>query len=324
MNRAFRHFVGGATFAVTLTILPTLVFAESTGSGSYITADATAKFTNVYAYRVVDLDDTSKVYTEVLLAEKPLNTAAVAEGLRKRDGGTASVMWEKVEGAFVKLELQENDYVNLYAYVPPGYNFNYGGTGVQLSVNTPTRVEGSFNLDDTDSDGKPRKIDLKFAADVAPAETPSAASKSADGNAGESTAASDADNSVDDSDAVAKGDPLPADGGEPGKAFLAAMDATRAGDVDKMLSLSTSEARTKMLAERAKPEFNDTVKLMQQMTPAKTPVTGGWVDGNNATVLFEGQYEDGSRSKGTAILQLEEGAWRLQKVDEKLGALGKQ
>lgn len=323
MNRAFWHLLQRATLASVVTLLPASAIADSSGSGSYTTEDAKAKFNHVYAYRVVDPDDPANVHTEVLLAEKPLDKAAIAQGLRNRDGGsTTSVMWEKVEGAFIKLGLQESDNVDLYAYIPPGYNFNYGGSGAQLSVNTPTRVEGAFKLEDTDMDGKPRKIELKFAADVDSADASTASGASSESKASQSNAVNESEESASDSGeaVVAKGDPLPADGGEPGKAFLAAMAATRAGDVDKMLALSSSDTRAKMEAERGTPDFKQMVELMQKMTPPKTPITGGSVDGDTATVLFEGQYDDGNRSNGTATLQREEGAWRLKQVEEKIGS----
>lgn len=285
--------------------------AASAGSGSYVTEDAKASFEHLYAYRVADEDDPGVQYTELVFGEQPLDAAAIAAGMQARgDGSTTSVLWEKVEGAFAKLRLHEDGNTELYVYVPPGYNFNYGGASAELTANTPERVEGSFRLDDTDMNGKPRTIALTFAADVAPmGAAPAGAPEAQAGGGQESPVA-----------AQAAGDPLPQDGGEPGVVFLKAMKAQREGDFDAMLSVSSQAQREQMLADRGKPEFPAMLEMMKNMAAQSVAIGGGRVNGETATIDFTGHYAGGGTSRGTATLLREDGRWVVQDVSETLGA----
>jgi hypothetical protein len=264
--------------------------AASAGSGRYVTGDAKASFEHVYAYRVADEDDPAVQYTELVFAEQPLDTAAIAAGMQARgEDSTTSVLWEKVEGAFAKLRLHPDGNTELYVYVPPGYNFNYGGTSAELTANTPERVEGSFRLDDTDMDGKPRTVQLTFAADVAPL-------GAAPAGAPDAQAGGEQEGPVVEQAAVteqAAGDPLPQDGGEPGLVFLEAMRAQREGDFEAMLNVASKAQREQ--------------------------IGGGRVKGETATIDFTGHYADGGASKGTATLLREDGRWVVENVSETLG-----
>ncbi len=284
--------------------------AASAGSGSYVTGDAKASFSHLYAYRVADEDDPGVQYTELVFGEQPLDTAAIAAGMHARgEDSTTSVLWEKVEGAFAKLRLHEDGNTELYVYVPPGYNFNYGGTSAELTANTPERVEGSFRLDDTDMDGKPRTVELTFAADVAPlGAAPAGAPDAQPGDGHESPAAEQA-----------AGDPLPPDGGEPGSVFLQAMKAQREGDFDAMLNVSSKAQREQMQADHHKPEFPAMLEMMKSMAAQSVEIGGGRVNGETATIDFTGHYANGSTSKGTATLLREDGRWVVQNISETLG-----
>lgn len=285
--------------------------AASAGSGSYVTGDAKASFKHLYAYRVADEDDPGVQYTELVFGEQPLDSAAIAAGIRARgDGSTTSVLWEKVEGAFAKLRLHEDGSTELYVYVPPGYNFNYGGTNAELTANTPERVEGSFRLDDTDMNGKPRTIELAFAADVAPMGAAPAGGEAPAAGTGQQSAPA----------APLAGEPLPQDGGEPGAAFLKAMKAQREGDFDAMLSVSSRAQREQMLADRDKPEFPAMLEMMKNMAAQSVEIGGGRIDGETATIDFTGHYAGGGTSRGTATMLREGGRWVVQNVSETIGA----
>jgi hypothetical protein len=98
------------------------------------------------------------------------------------------------------------------------------------------------------------------------------------------------------------------------------MQAQRAGDVDAMLKLSSREKREEMLAAREKPEFAAMVEMMKQMSPAEVSVTGGRINGDTATLDFQGKYADGGQSTGTAELVKEDGAWVMKQVNERIGS----
>lgn len=308
LSRVRRLLLGTCLIAAAAFSPPPM--AASAGSGSYVTGDAKASFEHVYAYRVADEDDPAVQYTELVFAEQPLDTAAIAAGMQARgEDSTTSVLWEKVEGAFAKLRLHEDGNTELYVYVPPGYNFNYGGSSAELTANTPGRVEGSFRLDDTDMDGKPRTVQLTFAADVAPLGTAPAGAPEAQADGGQESPVAE----------QAAGEPLPQDGGEPGIVFLEAMKAQREGDFDAMVRVSSQAQRERMLADRDKPEFPAMLEMMKNMAAESVEIGGGRVAGETATIDFTGHYADGGSSKGTATLLREDGRWVVQQVSETIG-----
>ena len=114
------------------------------------------------------------------------------------------------------------------------------------------------------------------------------------------------------------GTPLPADGGEPGKALKAVVDATHAGKLDDMIALSHPERRKSIEEAKAAGEADEMMKMAQAFTPKISKITGGNVDGDTAWVEFEGQ-EDGNAVKGTATLTRFEGKWYVKGINTKSG-----
>ena len=112
------------------------------------------------------------------------------------------------------------------------------------------------------------------------------------------------------------GTPLPADGGDPGKALKATIDATHAGDLDKMIALSHPEKRAMIEESKAKGEAAQMLEMAKLFTPKLSKITGGTMDGNRAYVDFEGKEEDRA-VKGTAELVRFEGKWYVKSINTK-------
>lgn len=104
------------------------------------------------------------------------------------------------------------------------------------------------------------------------------------------------------------GTPLPAGGGEPGKAYLAMNAAIRAGDIDAMAKLLPADRLAQMEEARKSPEFEAQLELMQAMAPSDVVITGGRVDGDTAWVEFTAVEFEQPRV-GTATLKKEGGRW---------------
>ncbi len=114
------------------------------------------------------------------------------------------------------------------------------------------------------------------------------------------------------------GTALPSDGGEPGKALKAVVDATHAGDLDKMIALSLPEKRQQIEQAKASGEAAKMLELAKLFTPKINKVTGGSIDGDSAWVDFEGQ-EDGGKVTGTAELSRMNGQWYVKKINTRSG-----
>ena len=281
------------------------VFAQTTASGHFTSVEYQATFHHAFAYRTIeDYFGEDREVTEVVISDKPLDKAAIAEAVASRgDDSTTSVLWSHVDGAFAKLTIDEESDTDLYLYVPPGYNLNMSGfDGADIVVNTKRRVEGTVHIEREDSNG-PTELKLTFAADVGD-------------TSGGVTSASTAASGESPQDL---GEPLPADGGKPGEVVLKAIAAQRNGDFDAMMAVATAETRAMMSAAQKQPEFEQLLEMMKKMTPDEVTITGGTKSASRAIVTFDGAYLDGTTSTGTADLVKEKGEWVLEKINEKIG-----
>jgi hypothetical protein len=114
------------------------------------------------------------------------------------------------------------------------------------------------------------------------------------------------------------GTPLPADGGAPGKALRAMVEATHAGDLDAMIALSHPDKRQGIEQARAAGEADEMLKMAQLFTPKISRITGGSTDGDQAWIDFEGT-EEGATVKGSAELTRAQGKWYVKGINTKSG-----
>ena len=113
---------------------------------------------------------------------------------------------------------------------------------------------------------------------------------------------------------VLKGTPLPAGGGEPAKAYGAYRKAVAAGNMPALRKLVVSEMAKQMDTADFKEMF-PLVKAMQQKT---IRITGGSVDGDDATLLVESLSE--KNMKATVTMRREGGQWKVAKEAWKGGS----
>lgn len=107
------------------------------------------------------------------------------------------------------------------------------------------------------------------------------------------------------------GTPLPAGGGEPGKAYSAYIAALVKGDV---------EGVKKALGESGGWRFawldgdNDRARALEDEAlhkPVKVTVSDGWIDDDRAMIRVEGPGRFGGNFSGRVMMQREDGAWRV-------------
>lgn len=110
-------------------------------------------------------------------------------------------------------------------------------------------------------------------------------------------------------EAVLAGTPLPAGGGDPGKAYMNYRKVMASGKVDAI--------RKVVVAEQAKglddPEFKKMLPLIIAMQPKDAKIVKGAVDGDTATLKVTGKDEGGGSQYGTVTMVKEGGAWKLKK-----------
>ncbi len=147
------------------------VAADSAG-GTFVGAIGSQRvsltFKDIYAFRAVDSD--KKQLTVVILSESPLDKKAMTAALKKERKVMALQRGPYLDStAYAQFEVdQSGEIKGLYFFKPPGSNMNLSGIGTSaVKVNTAKRVEGRFTSDEKSTSGDARKIDLRFAADLA-------------------------------------------------------------------------------------------------------------------------------------------------------------
>ncbi len=106
------------------------------------------------------------------------------------------------------------------------------------------------------------------------------------------------------------GKPLPAGGGEPGKAYVAYCKAIEAGDMAALKKLVAADKAKQMESE----DFKKMFPMIQAMQAKDIKITGGTMTETEATLNAEGTDRmDGAPSKGTISMVLEEKQWKVNK-----------
>jgi hypothetical protein len=106
------------------------------------------------------------------------------------------------------------------------------------------------------------------------------------------------------------GEPLPADGGEPGKAVLAHFAALASGDWNRLKAGAHPDRRGMMEESEKAGEHLPMFEMLQAFAPKDIRITGGTVDGDNAVIDYDAT-EDGRAVKGQAEVVRFEGKWYL-------------
>jgi len=181
-------------------------------------------------------------------------------------------------GASVTLKIKPEGPSNCLDWVSQGGGSICSGDvekGMTLTANAVDRVAGAFKLS-ADGSTADLSFDLKVESVVARA-----------------------------------GTPLPAGGGELGKAALAHFAALEKGDFAALKATAPPEMRTQMEAAEKSGEAKEIFKMMRAMSPSRVQLLTGMVDGDEASIDFEGVL-DGKPAKGAVDLVRLGGVWYVK------------
>ena len=104
------------------------------------------------------------------------------------------------------------------------------------------------------------------------------------------------------------GDPLPGDGGEPGKAVLLHFQLLAAGDWEGLKARAHPEGRAMMEESEATGEHVEMLEMLRAFAPQNVRITGGTVSGDTARVNYEAD-ENGASVSGIATVIRFEDQW---------------
>lgn len=120
------------------------------------------------------------------------------------------------------------------------------------------------------------------------------------------------------------GTPLPADGGDPARAYLAYHKALSTGDVPALKAASDTRGRGVLAKYEQQGEAREYANFRweeRHLQMTTVAVIGGFVKGDRAVVLFDGSSAARPALRGEAVLRREGDAWR---VDDELVQVGKR
>jgi hypothetical protein len=114
------------------------------------------------------------------------------------------------------------------------------------------------------------------------------------------------------------GTPLPAGGGDLGRALLAHFDAMASGDKARLLEVTPPDRRAQQKAMMDEPDAAGMLAFLAAMAPRDVKVTGGTLDGDSAVLEFTGT-RDGAKLAGTIDGTRVDGRWYFNNVSETSG-----
>jgi hypothetical protein len=263
-----------------LALVSGLAFAD--GSGVLYQEGKQTALVSAYAFRGPDHWEKGREITTVVFADKPIDAAAVNAAADR--GEAVSDQMRAKNATRVELNLDADNKVQNVNINSPGSSGSQSGSGwytLKLVRSDGKRVEGTFRSNDEADKKTGRFFDLKFALDLAGPPDLGAA--------------------------------LPADGGEPAKAYHAYLAALKKGDVDALAKTMTHDRSAELLAHRSDPDFKMMFAFIQGSALQNPKYVKGFSKGDAATIELSGKDGDGNATTSTATMQKEGGSWRLAK-----------
>lgn len=257
--------------------------AASTASGSFRYDKLTMEVSNAYAFREEQNDAPGSFKTFVYLTSRPVDGQAAANAF---DPGTAiDAEIDDQPAGYVRLCFNA-DYSECgiyFSHEEPSESFNTSGYGkLELASKDAKHVAGSWILaEPEDFFDKTYQFDLSFDAGVI-APTPGTA--------------------------------LPADGGEPGKAYQAWLAAIAKGDF-AALRVMLGDSGSWQFPEDDEKSAKENLKYLRDGKPVGVKILKGEQRGDQAILMVEGVDRDDLTLRGRVLMVKGEGGWRQEQSD---------
>lgn len=248
-------------------------------SGFFRFGDERAEFSNGVAVRWDDPDNPGSSKLGVVLAASSLDVEAARGNLRPLDAITGPLSYGD---SYIQLSLDEDgSKISIgHLFVSPG-GFNTGGNGDERISIEGGRIKGSWKLEPQSFFDKTYEADLSFDLALVELKEP--------------------------------GQPLPAGGGDPGKAYSAYIAGLAKGDADAVKAALTEGRSWAFAWADSEKEIAKALEQESLHKPVKVTVSGGWIDGDRAQIRVEGPGRFGGTYAGRVMMVREGGRW---KVDE--------
>jgi hypothetical protein len=261
--------------------------ADGTAKGSLKMDGKSIALTHVVAHRKPNTFHEEKMDTVLYLTDRELTPEMAADESKIDD----AVSDGKLQG--LRLEIDEEEAPVHLMFLLPKNNLQLSGSGFLNFDSTDfsdKHVAGRFYTTSEQDfmDKHKYTYDVTFAAPVVTIVKPK-----------EPTA--DATN----------GTKLPANGGDPGKVYMAFDKASRSGNLNEIKKYGS---KTMPMPKMSDEDTKKMLELMKMMRPSKIRILGGFANADHATLTVDGEDPmDKSKAHGTVELAKEDGAWKILK-----------
>ena len=278
MHHIVRIGFGAAALCIGLA-----VNAADHGSGHFRKGELRLDTTHVVAVKVDEEVDAAQAQTYVYLSSVVLDAGKIAAAFQP--GSAVDGQLGDGSAGYVRICINaDGDECGLYfSHNNPNASFNTSGYGKFALAAAPAgRIAGRWVLAEPDDFfGETYDFDLDFDVAITPP----------------------------------PGTPLPADGGEPGKAYRAWTAAVAKGDIKVLGALVGGEYDAWRIKSDDADDVRGALKDLRDGTPVQAKVLRGRIDGDSAVLWVEGKDRDDILRRGRVLLQREDGTWRFKEAD---------
>jgi hypothetical protein len=217
-------------------------------------------------------DDEREVYG-VVLGEGPFDTKA---GIGSVDPLDAIAESAPADSGAMLLTLRAGDggALEIASLIARPDSFSTNGDGKERILVAGGRITGEWTKPETEFFDQTYEISLRFDLPITELPDP--------------------------------GQSLPADGGAPGKAYLAFLAAVGQGDARAVIA---AQSLPEGMAELLDQDF--LVEAAAMSHPTSATILGGWIDGDRAQLRISGQHSFGHTVRGRIEMKNEGGIWKV-------------
>lgn len=236
-----------------------------------------------YVVAVANEEDDAGDRTFVYLSDIPLDPAKIAGAFQASSAAEEQLGDGSAGYVRICIDAEGGECGLYFSHNKPTASFNSSGYGeFKLDPAPEGRVAGHWTLSKPDDFfGETYDFDLEFDVAITPP----------------------------------PGKPLPADGGEPGKAYRAWTTAVAKGDLPVLRALVGGDYNGWRIKSDDQDDVKAALKDLRDGTPVQAKVLSGRIDGDTAVLWVEGKDRDDILRRGRVQMKRDDGSWRYMEAD---------
>lgn len=257
--------------------------AADRGSGHFRKGEVRIEAKHAIAVTVDEDMDAAMARTYVYLSDVPMDAGKIAAAFQPSSAAEAQLGDGSAGYVRICIDAGGGECGLYFSHSNPSASFNSSGYGAfKLDAAPAGRIAGRWLLAEPDEFfGETYDFDLNFDVAITPP----------------------------------PGTPLPADGGEPGKAYRAWTAAVAKGDIKVLGALVGSDYDAWRIKSDDQDDVKAALKDLRDGTPLQVRILRGRIHGETAVLWIEGKDRDEILRRGRVLLAREDGAWRFKDAD---------